>query len=60
MNRIDPETFADMLLDGINAYINRLEHPISIEEHPVPIIPVEEPPYEYDIDPNPDPEDMPF
>lgn len=57
---MDRETFADMLLDGINAYIDRLEHPISIEEHPVPIIPVEEPPYEIDIDLNPDPEDMPF
>ena len=57
---MDRETFADMLLDGINAYIDRLEHPISTEEHPIPIIPAEEPPYEYDIDPNPDPEDMPF
>lgn len=57
---MDRETFADMLLDGINAYINRLDYPTSTEEHPAPIIPVEEPPYEIDIDPNPDPEDMPF
>jgi len=56
---MDRETFADMLLDGINAYINRLDHPTSTEEHPTPIIQVEEL-YEYEIDPNPDPEDMPF
>ena len=57
---MDREIFADMLFDGINAYIDRLEHPTSTEEHPVPIVPVEEPPYEIDIDLNPDPEDMPF
>ena len=57
---MDRETFADMLLDGINAYIDRLDHPTSTEEHLVPIIPVEEPPYEYDIDLIPDLDDMPF
>lgn len=58
---MDRETFADMLLDGINAYINRLDHPTNTEEYPTPIIQI----YkslddEIEIDPNPDPEDMPF
>ncbi len=57
---MDRETFADMLLDGINAYIDRLEHPISIEEHSTPVIQAEEPSYEYDIDLIPDLDDMPF
>lgn len=57
---MDRETFADMLLDGINAYINRLDHPTNTKEHSTPIIQVDNPPYEYEIDPNPDPEDMPF
>ena len=57
---MDRETFADMLLDGINAYINRLDHPTNTKEHPTPIIQVEEPLYDIEIDPNPDPEDMPF